>query len=95
MAESEVEELLAKGVKARGGEIRKVQWIGRRGAPDRRVMLPGCCMWVELKDEGKPLDDHQAREHKRMKDMGEHVVTLSGVFQVHVFLKTYDQERHG
>jgi len=23
-----------------GGEVRKVQWIGRRGAPDRLVMLP-------------------------------------------------------
>jgi hypothetical protein len=23
-----------------GGEVRKVRWIGRRGAPDRLVMLP-------------------------------------------------------
>lgn len=40
MRESDIEEYLVKRVKALGGEIRKVKWIGRRGAPDRLVMLP-------------------------------------------------------
>jgi len=31
---------LVKRVRELGGEVRKVQWIGRRGAPDRLVMLP-------------------------------------------------------
>lgn len=40
MRESVVESHLVQRVKQAGGEIRKVQWIGRRGAPDRVVMMP-------------------------------------------------------
>lgn len=40
MRESEIEKYLVQRVKALGGEVRKVAWIGRRGAPDRLVMLP-------------------------------------------------------
>jgi hypothetical protein len=38
--ESTIERHLVERVKALGGEVRKVKWIGRRGAPDRLVMLP-------------------------------------------------------
>jgi hypothetical protein len=38
--ERDIERYLCKRVKALGGEIRKVAWIGRKGAPDRLVMLP-------------------------------------------------------
>lgn len=40
MRESQVEAYLVQRVKALGGEVRKVRWIGRNGAPDRLVMLP-------------------------------------------------------
>lgn len=40
MRERDIEAYLVKSVKALGGEVRKVQWLGRRGAPDRLVMLP-------------------------------------------------------
>lgn len=40
MRESKVEKHLVARVKALGGEVRKVKWIGRRGAPDRLVLLP-------------------------------------------------------
>lgn len=40
MRERDIEQYLVKRVKAMGGEVRKVKWIGRRGAPDRLVMLP-------------------------------------------------------
>ena len=40
MRESTIEAHLVKRVKELGGECRKVQWVGRRGAPDRVVMLP-------------------------------------------------------
>lgn len=38
--ERDIERYLVKRVKALGGEVRKVQWVGRSGAPDRLVMLP-------------------------------------------------------
>ena len=40
MRESDIEAHLVARVKALGGEIRKVVWVGRQGAPDRLVMLP-------------------------------------------------------
>lgn len=40
MRESKIESYLVARVKALGGEVRKVKWIGRGGAPDRLVMLP-------------------------------------------------------
>lgn len=40
MRESVIEKHLVKRVKELGGEVRKVSWIGRRGAPDRLVMMP-------------------------------------------------------
>jgi hypothetical protein len=39
-SEKRVENYLRKRVKALGGHIRKVKWIGRANAPDDRVMLP-------------------------------------------------------
>lgn len=66
MRERDIERHLVARVKALGGEVRKVQWIGRRGAPDRLVMLPASwrgrktsgfwdsdtAIWVELKAPG-------------------------------------------
>lgn len=40
LRESHIEARLVKRVKDLGGEVRKVNWIGRKGAPDRLVMLP-------------------------------------------------------
>lgn len=87
--ERDIERYLVDRVKALGGEVRKVKWIGRRGAPDRLVMLPartlaqgidcawcnpkGRAIWVELKAPGKPAEPHQLREHARMGAMGQEV----------------------
>lgn len=38
--EGKVENALVKRIEAIGGLIRKAQWVGRRGCPDRFVMLP-------------------------------------------------------
>lgn len=85
LRESDIETYLVDKVKAMGGEVRKVQWIGRKGAPDRLVMLPAQAtnagflrrpartIWVELKAPGKLADHHQSREHNRMRAMGQRV----------------------
>lgn len=90
MRESDIEKHLVKRVKALGGEVRKVQWIGRRGAPDRLVMLPptdGACYlrgrtattWVELKAPGVKPESYQLREHARMRMMGQRVVVIDSI----------------
>jgi hypothetical protein len=117
MRERDIEAYLVKRVQAMGGEVRKVQFIGRRGAPDRLVMLPGfrlklraqgCdatpgspravewltamqrevaaampgsgrAVWVELKAPGQVAAPHQAREHERMRAMGQRVVVIDSL----------------
>lgn len=99
MRESQIEKHLVQRVKALGGEVRKVKWIGRTGAPDRLVMLPEkfdrwqTAMWVELKNPDTirtfPADAReraQAREHKRMRDMGQRVEVIGTIEQVEALL---------
>jgi hypothetical protein len=87
--ERDIEAHLVKRVKELGGEVRKVKWVGRRGAPDRLVMMPthsrsgpwSACptVWVELKAPGKKAEPHQLREHKRMAAMGQRVVVIDSI----------------
>jgi hypothetical protein len=80
--ERDIENHLVKRVRELGGEVRKVQWVGRRGAPDRLVMLPNIArsaIWVELKAPGQKAEPHQQREHKRMQAMGQRVVVIDSL----------------
>ena len=97
MRESEIEKYLVKRVKELGGEVRKVKWIGRRGAPDRLVMFPvtnqkfiggmwGTTLWVELKATGKVAEPHQLREHIRMRAVGQRVVVIASIEGVDALL---------
>lgn len=87
MLERTVEQHLVARVKALGGEIRKAQWIGRRGAPDRRVLVPGRApVWIELKRPGEVAEPHQVREHNRMRRLGELVEVLDSVEAVDAWL---------
>ena len=89
MRESDIEKHLVKRVKELGGEVRKVQWIGRVGAPDRLVMLPGfddwdptrgsSTIWVELKAPGAKPRPSQLREHERMRSMGQRVEVIDSI----------------
>jgi hypothetical protein len=97
--ERDIERHLVKRVKELGGEVRKVQWIGRRGAPDRLVMLPpwpadGANLdpiprstWVELKAPGIKPEAHQLREHDRMRAMGQRVVVIDSIEGVEELLR--------
>ena len=92
MKERDIERHLVKRVKALGGEVRKVQWIGRRGAPDRLVLIPAAprpwhnldcrkdhAIWVEVKAPGVKAEPHQLREHERMRAMGQRVVVIDSI----------------
>lgn len=95
MRESTIESYLVRRAKALKGEVRKVTWQGRKGAPDRLLMLPHpvsadgchtCTVWVELKAPGKKAEAHQAREHKRMRDKGQCVVVIDSIEGVDALL---------
>lgn len=84
--ERDIERYLVAQVKAVGGEVRKVKWIGRRGAPDRFVMLPGAGVWVELKAPGVEPELYQRREHARMRTMGQRVEVIDSFAGVDAIL---------
>ncbi len=71
--EAKIEDYLQRRVKEEGGEIRKVRWIGRRGAADRLVWwsFPRVA-WIECKAEGEEIDlrSLQGREFRRMRRDG-------------------------
>ena len=77
--EKDIEKHLTNRVIEVGGEIRKVRWIGRRGAPDRLVMLPNRVVWVELKAPGKHPESYQQREHDRMRRFGCDVIVIDSI----------------
>ena len=81
MLERDVEAYLVKRVEELGGEVRKVKWIGRRGAPDRLVMLPdgrmfavdehghGRTTWVEVKRPGLAATfPNNAHERQQLRE---------------------------
>jgi hypothetical protein len=88
--EIDIERYLVECVKALGGETRKVQWVGRNGAPDRVVFLPdGRVLWVEVKSPSTwasfPNNAHeraQHREHQRMRALGQEVFVVGTLGQV-------------
>ena len=84
--ERDIEKYLVKRVKEAGGEIRKVAWLGRRGAPDRVVFLRGA-YWAELKAPGEKPRAEQVREHQRMWRNGVFVHVLDSFLSVDFFIK--------
>lgn len=90
MRESEVESHMVRVAERCGGMVRKAQWSGRRGAPDRCVFMPnGLIFWIELKRPTCTAEAHQAREHDRMRAYGQIVVVLDTVKRVDDFFAPY------
>ena len=102
MRERDIECRLVERVKQLGGEIRKVKWVGRDGAPDRVVMLPSLLstktgwsttLWIEVKRPGGaatfPANAHerkQQREHERMRRMGQRVEVVDSFERIEEIL---------
>lgn len=87
--ESTVEQYLVQQVELAGGEARKVAFIGRQGAPDRVVILPGVIAWVELKSATGTLRYAQEREHIRLREMGQEVFVLRTKEEVDIYLREW------
>lgn len=64
--EGRVSAALRQAVIRYGGEIRKVQWQGRVGAPDWLVMLRGGALFVEAKAPGEVPRRSQIVEFRRI-----------------------------
>jgi len=86
MRERDIENYLVGRVKALGGEVRKLRWIGRNGAPDRFVMLKGWSFFAELKAPGQKPRVNQLREHERLRAMGQSVHVIDSIAKVEALL---------
>lgn len=85
VCERDIEAALVKQVEAAGGKIRKVRWLGRDGAPDRRVLG---IAWVEVKRPGGVLSPRQVREIDEMRKCGERVVVISTFKEIDDFVRS-------
>lgn len=74
-----------------GGLVRKLSYEGRNGAPDLLVVLPGGVIWfVEVKkDENTEPEEHQLREHKRLRKRGANVFVVGSFKQVDDLIANY------
>lgn len=89
--ESAVEKYFCEQVAAHGGEVRKVKWLGRDGAPDRLALFPYCLIWVELKRPGKKAEPHQEREHERLRAYGQQVYVIDSREAVDNLMREVDK----
>ncbi len=89
MRESKIEAHFVRSVALSGGMVRKAQWIGRSGCPDRFCAWPVSqrSAWVELKGDGGKLSVMQVREIDRLRQCGEDVRVLRSIEAVDAFVE--------
>lgn len=75
MAESVYEKLACDAAEADGWIVRKLQWIGRRGGPDRFFLKGGRIVLMEFKRPGKKVEEGsvQQKEIERLIAAGAEV----------------------
>lgn len=98
--EGKVEDYFVEQCEANGALVRKLAYVGRRGAPDRMVVWKSTFdpdTWdgrdfrvdfVELKAPGQKADDHQAREHERLRALGCNVFLVDSKEAVDRYIAT-------
>ena len=78
--------------KANGWFVRRLRWLGRVAAPDTIFAKGGVVLWVEFKDEGKPAELRQDREHTRMRKAGMLTFVIDNVAAGRALLDRYDPD---
>lgn len=66
-------------VKKLGWLSRKLQWIGRHGAPDRVFIRFGKLVFIEFKQFKKKPTEHQRLEHERLRAAGMDVYVIDSI----------------
>jgi hypothetical protein len=88
MRESVIETKMREAVEAAGGLFLKFVSPGRKGVPDRIMLLPnGAFAFVELKATDKGPRSDQEREHKRLRGLGQRVYVVDSLEAVEVAVR--------
>tara|TARA_R110000822_G_scaffold42770_1_gene115980 strand:+ start:448 stop:714 length:267 start_codon:yes stop_codon:yes gene_type:complete len=69
--------------------VRKLRFVGHRGAPDQAVMSNGRTIYIELKAPGKTVPAYQLREHQRLRNVGQIVLVIDSFELVDEFIEEY------
>lgn len=89
MRESEIEKHLKSEVEKRGGITAKMTVMGRRGWPDRLVLLPdGLMAFVELKrPKVGVVSANQQNIHRKIRKLGGRIYVVASKQQVNDLMK--------
>lgn len=79
LSESYIESTVTHYAVGRGWLSRKLQWIGRNGAPDRFYVRKGKVIFVEFKATGKFPRPDQRLEHERLRGQGMEVHVIDNL----------------
>lgn len=83
MTEKELELMLVKEVKRRGGRAFKFLSPGLNGVPDRLVLMPGGKIgFVEVKAPGKKMRPNQVKRKAELEKLGFEVYILDNPIEV-------------
>jgi hypothetical protein len=82
VTEAEIEKPAVALASTAGWFVRKVEWPGRRGAPDRVFIKDGRVVWIEFKSPTGKLSLLQEKEIKRMREAGAEVHVCSDLDDV-------------
>lgn len=86
MRESAIEKKGCFDAEADGWLTRKLQWIGRVGAPDRFMAKKGRVVLVEFKAPGQLARAEQLREHARLREAGVEVYVIDSLEELRFVL---------
>lgn len=77
--ESTIEDAVVAWAEARGWLVRKLQFLGRVGAPDRLFVGFGQVLFIEFKQPNGRRSAPQIREHARFEERGVKIHTVDDV----------------
>ncbi len=84
-------EYIKRRIHSIGGEVRKCNWSGVRGAPDLFILLPNFHAFCEVKAPGKAPQPHQLREIDRLINAGCRVFIVSNRADVDWMIEVLQQ----
>lgn len=79
MLESYIERRVCDYAKRLGWLVRKLQWIGRHGAPDRLFIKAGRIVFIEFKAPRKKPTKNQEQEIARLRAEGCEVYVVDDI----------------
>jgi len=89
--EATVEDEVVAWAENNGWLVRKMQYPGRRGCPDRFFFKNGKLVLIEFKRPGRnKADPLQVREHRRFEQAGWKVHVVNSVEHAKDILRLYD-----